>query len=133
MIGLPPSWTLVAILGVLCLALGLLLPVSYSMGERAEAGRQEAADKALAEAYRARVAPIAEEAKVEQTAGANRLRDAIRSDMAAAGAAQRVIEATADEDAAYRDAVRPAGPHAERLRAIERAAAAGSDSDPVQR
>jgi hypothetical protein len=114
-------------------ALGFALPVAYNMGEAAEAGRQKAADDALAAAYRARVEPIAEEAKVEQTAGATRLRDAIRSHTAAAGAAQRVIEATADEDAAYRDAVRPAGPHAERLRAIERAAAAGSNSDPVQR
>jgi acetoin utilization deacetylase AcuC-like enzyme len=119
-------------LGVCVLGLGALLPVAYNMGESAEADRQKAADKALADAYLNRVKPIAEASEAEQTEAQTTVVRTTRQNAAAAANAIRVIEATADENESYRDAVRPPGPHAERMRAINAAATAGDRTDPVQ-
>lgn len=121
----PPSWILVALLSVAVVLLGLGAKVAFEFGEKAGESRANAQRDAEVREYQRRVRPILEEEEKKQRKEAPRVRVLAGTVAEANEQARVVIDKAKQDESTYRDARRPPDVAAERLRAIERARAAG--------
>jgi hypothetical protein len=121
----PPSWVLVALLSAAVVVLGFGAKASFELGERVGAARATQQRDAEVAEYQRRVRPVVREEEKRQRAAAPRVRRLVQEVERADERARVTIEKATQDESTYSAVRRPPGVAAERLRAIERARAAG--------